>query len=855
MAGKGKCMRKNISRRHFLKSVAVASALATLKPSQAKAEEEKKPAKDGLVWTQAPCRFCGVGCGVLVGVKDGKVVAIQGNPANRSNKGYNCIKGYHLAEACHGKDRLAKPLIRRDKSTKGTDEGLEETSWEEVLDLAAQKLKEAWKKDKSRIGFWGSGQQTITEGYVISKFWKAGLLSNNIDPNARLCMASAVVSFMDQFQTDEPAGCYDDIDQADVFITIGANMAEAHSVLFSRLCARKIKDPKVVHYDLATNTTRTGRHADKLMIMRPQSDLAITNAISNYLIQNKFYNEDFVREQVQFKRGTENIGHAYKDDYDVTEGKDAGKTESISFEEYAELLAPYTLVYASELSGVSVEDLETLCETYADPNLKVLTLWTMGVNQHSRGTWVNNNINNIHLLTGKIAQPGCGPFSLTGQPSACGTAREVGVFSHRLPADLVVANPQHRRYTEAIWKLPKNYLDEISKPGYHTVKMFRELSNGNIDFLWTANTNWASSMPNTTRFLGIDGKHTGIMDAFVAVNEVYPTESTRYADVVFPCAMWVEHEGQFGNGERRTAIIQKAVDAYGESKPDIWIMLNIAERVLEGETIDGKDAFDHLFGFVWDKEKHDFKEGEVEANKALFEEYRIFSNPHLMPEAQAINKNESGEFDGPLKMEAKQLAPYDVYLKESGLTWPVREVDGKWIQTKWRFHEGKQEEGFDQYGVEMYGESSKPNNISFYKSKDKRPSIIFRPHEDPAEMPDEQYPFWFCTGRLLEHWHTGSMTMRVDELRRALPEALLYMNDADMRKLKINAGDMVKVTSRHGSFEAHVSNDGRVVPEPGHTFACFFDKRVPINRAVHEYYCPLSKEPDFKKTCINIEKA
>ena len=139
---------------------------------------------------------------------------------------------------------------------------------------------------------------------------------------------------------------------------------------------------------------------------------------------------------------------------------------------------------------------------------------------------MNHNIYNVHLLSGKIAQPGNGPFSLTGQPTACGTAREVGTFSHRLPADLLVANAQHRRYTEAIWNLPEGYLDEIQKPGFHTVKIFREMSKGNIDFLWSAHNNWAVSMPNLTRFLG-KGDKTGVMDTFVVVNEVYPTLSTK----------------------------------------------------------------------------------------------------------------------------------------------------------------------------------------------------------------------------------------------------------------------------------------------------------------------------------------
>ncbi len=198
-----------------------------------------------------------------------------------------------------------------------------------------------------------------------------------------------------------------------------------------------------------------------------------------------------------------------------------------------------------------LKDIEALAKEFADPNKKVLSLWTMGVNQHTRGTWMNNLIYNLHLLTGKISQPGNGPFSLTGQPSACGTAREVGVFSHRLPADLVVKNPEHRRYSELIWNLPKGYLDPIEAPGFHTVKMFRELGNGKVKFLWSMSNNWAQTMPKLNRFTGKDADGKGVIDGFIVVSEVYPTRSTEMADVVFPAAMWVEREGQFGNAERQ----------------------------------------------------------------------------------------------------------------------------------------------------------------------------------------------------------------------------------------------------------------------------------------------------------------
>ena len=847
-----------VSRRKFVKASAVALASAAAAGTMStmvgcNAKPEVGSDTETQTYT-AVCRFCGCGCGVLCEVKDGKLISVTGDPDNESNRGLNCVKGYHLAKALYGEDRLTTPLIRDDANTKGTNGGLREATWDEALELVATRLKETWKNDKSRLGFWGSGQQPICEGYCTSKFWKAGLRSNNIDPNARLCMASAVVGFMNTFQTDEPAGSYADLDEADVFITWGANMAEAHPMLYSRLTAHKLSGNNVKHYDLGTIKTRTSASADKVILFKPNTDLAITNCIANYLIENDLYDKQFVDDHLQFKYGAENIGNSFADDYDATEpGKSSGNVTSCTFEEYAERLKPYTFEYVSELSGVSVADLKEVAELFADPDLKIMSLWTMGVNQHNRGTWMNQNIYNIHLLSGKISRPGCGPFSLTGQPSACGTAREVGTFSHRLPADLVVGNEQHRRFTEACWNLPEGWLDDIQKPGYHTVKMFREMSNGNMDFLWSAHNNWAVSMPNLTRYLG-RGDKTGIYDTFIVVDEVYPTLTTQYADVVLPAAMWVEREGQFGNAERRTSIFEKAINPPGEAKCDLWIIMEVAKRVLAGEMIGDKDAFNLLFGEWYDKEAGEFKGTEREVNRAIWEEYRTFSNPTLNPRAQAINENADGAFAGKLKMEAKQLAPYDEYLTHHGMTWPVREVDGKWMSTKWRFSTGKQEDGFDEIGVNMYGNPDLARGVSFYKSANTRPSVTFHPYEPPAESPSDEYPFWFCTGRLLEHWHTGSMTRRIPELDRALPEALLYMHPEDAASLNLLDGEMARVTSQYGQFEIRISTAGRMEPPRGICFAPFFARETLINLATQDVYCPLSKEPDYKKTCVKIEK-
>jgi nitrate reductase NapA len=264
-----------LTRKSLLKATAISMTMAAVGCSQ-KDKSELKSTQAAIiepdVWKTSVCRFCGTGCGILIGIKDGKVISTKGDPENRSNKGLNCIKGYYIGKILFGKDRLTKPLIRDDKSKKGTKEGFREASWEEALDLVAGKLKEAHANDPTSVAFYGSGQQSIMEGYASVKLWKAGLLSNSIDPNARLCMASAVTGFMSTFQSDEPMGSYRDLDEADVYVTWGANMAEMHPVLYSRLTARKLANNDVLHYDLTTRRSRTSEIADVVMVFRPQSD-------------------------------------------------------------------------------------------------------------------------------------------------------------------------------------------------------------------------------------------------------------------------------------------------------------------------------------------------------------------------------------------------------------------------------------------------------------------------------------------------------------------------------------------------------------------------------------------------------
>ena len=449
-----------IDRRKVLKlqaAAAAASAAGIAFPVQAQVVTDR--AQTELTWNKAPCRFCGTGCGVMVATKEGRVVATHGDAKAEVNRGLNCVKGYFLSKIMYGEDRLTKPLLRKKDGKYDKNGEFTPISWDEAFTVMGEQFKGALKKHgPSGVAIFGSGQWTIWEGYAASKLFKAGFRTNNIDPNARHCMASAVAGFMRSFGIDEPMGCYDDFEAADAFVLWGSNMAEMHPILWTRITDRRLSHPHVKVAVLSTYEHRSFELADIPMVFKPQTDLIILNAIANHIIRTGRVNQDFVTKHTVFKRGQTDIGYGLRPE-DPLQVKATGKdkvndAQDMTFDEFATFVSDYTLERAAEESGVQLNRLEALAEIYADPKTKVMSLWTMGFNQHTRGVWANNLAYNLHLLTGKIATPGNSPFSLTGQPSACGTAREVGTFSHRLPADMVVTNPEHRKKTEKIWHAP-----------------------------------------------------------------------------------------------------------------------------------------------------------------------------------------------------------------------------------------------------------------------------------------------------------------------------------------------------------------------------------------------------------------
>ncbi len=568
-----------ISRRDVIKAQAVAAAAAAAGlPVPALAQNlTTDAALTGLRWAKAPCRFCGTGCSVMVATKNGRVVATHGDAEAEVNRGLNCVKGYFLSKIMYGQDRLTQPLLRMRDGEYAKDGDFAPITWDQAFDIMAEKWKATLQaKGPQAVGMFGSGQWTIFEGYAASKLMKAGFRSNNLDPNARHCMASAVTGFMRTFGIDEPMGCYDDIEHADAFVLWGANMSEMHPILWTRITDRRFSYPHVKVAVLSTFRNRSFDLADIPIVFKPQSDLAIMNYIANHIIETGAVNEAFVADFVNFKHGNENIGYGLRPENPLEQAaehaKDANDAQPISFEEYAAFVAPYTLDRAAEMSGVEKSRLQALAEIYAAPDVKVMSTWTMGFNQHTRGTWANNLCYNLHLLTGKISTPGNSPFSLTGQPSACGTAREVGTFAHRLPADLQVTNPEHRAHAEEIWKLPPGTIPDWI--GSHAVQQNRDLKDGKINVYWVQVNNNIQAAANLMEE-GLPGYRNP--DNFIIVSDVYPTSTCEAADLILPAAMWVEKEGGYGNAERRTQFWRQMVTAPGR----VEVRPLAARRVLE----------------------------------------------------------------------------------------------------------------------------------------------------------------------------------------------------------------------------------------------------------------------------------
>ena len=779
------------TRRDFIKKAAALSAASYVSMNLPIDRNSMARADEGVTWHRGSCRLCGVGCRVELGVKNGQPIGLRGVSEARTNFGYVCMKGMHFWKCMRHPDRLVKPLYRKSKTDK-----FKEISWDEALDIAAAEFAKAPQEGGGEaVAYYGSGQALTEETYFFQKVMRGGLQSNNVEGNPRLCMASAVGGYLTSFGADEPIGGYSDLEKAHCFFIIGSNTAEAHPVLFRRIMRRKLDNPdtvKVINVD--PRLSQTSRIADKHLQFKPGTDLALLNAMANVIIEEKLYDEEFLKNYTTFKSGE----------------------DTVDFESYKAQVAKYTPEEAAKICGdaFTADDVREIARWFATSKGTV-SLWTMGLNQRKRGVWANNLVHNLHILTGQLLRDGADSLSLTGQPNACGGVREGGGLCHILPGHRPVANDKMRAQVEEAWGVPAGRIP--AKPGLHTMAMFSAINEAKIKAIWINCTSPVQSLPNCNLY----NEGMAREDVFIVVTDIFHTLTTQTANLVLPTAFHFEKTGVYGCTERRSQITRKAIDSPGEAKPEVWIIREWAKKL--AERMDDPVIAQCIKPF------EGLEEG-YELPKAIWDEY-----------SQKLTAKRDNDLRGATYKVLEQMA--------DGVQWPApTEEYALTGGTVKKFVKGRDpmadSESKDDLPYQFYGPAH----------PDRKLWIWLRDQADPEEVPDSEYPFYLSTGRIIDHWHTMSMTGRVPELLRANPYAYVEINPRDAERLGIKPGDMVELKSRRGVnlLPAKVYEG----PVEGMVFAYWHDQHADrmINKVTKDAVDPGSKEPEFKICAVQVKR-
>lgn len=674
-----------------------------------------------------------------------------------------CVKGATITESIN-KDRLLYPMMRD-----SLDEPFRRVSWDEALEKTCDRIQTVLaNQGPDALCMYGSGQFVTEDYYTAQKLMKGCLGTNNFDANSRLCMSSAVAGYIQSFGSDGPPCCYDDLEKTDCAFLIGTNTAECHPIVFNRLRKHHKQNRHVKMIVVDPRETPTAQAADLHLAIRPGTDIDLLNGIAHLLLRWGYYDSVFIDE--------------------CTNG----------FSAYAEVIQHYPPEVVAKRCGISTKDLEKAAH-YWGKSERVLSLWSMGVNQSSEGTAKVRTIINLHLMSAQIGKPGAGPFSLTGQPNAMG-GREAGGLAHLLPGYRMVKNPQQRAEVEKFWGLPAGQIS--AHPGRSTWDIILGLEKGEVEFLWIAATNPAVSMPDLERT-----KAALRRSPFTVYQEAYyPTETTAYAHVLLPATQWSEKTGTMTNSERRVTLCPAFQTARGEAREDWAIFSEVGRRL----------GFTQQFAFTTAAEIH--------------------------AEFVQLTRGRPCDMSG---------INHERLRAEGPIQWPCPEVT----------EAGENKQNPARNAVQPYPTAAPSRarlytNLQFHTS-DGRAQFGAYHSRGLAEPPDEQYPYVLTTGRLYGHWHTMTRTGRTEKIQQMHTHPTLEIHPRDAKALYIQNGDWLEVRSRRGfaRFPAMVTK--AIAPGtvfiPIHWGALWADQ-AEANALTHPQACPDSLQPELKACAVKLTR-
>ena len=489
-------------------------------------------------WVRSTCGYCGVGCGLYIGVKDGRPVYTKGDPTHPVNRGTLCPKGLTEHEMVDSSGRVTTPMIRKNGELKAVE-------WEEAFKYTSDKFKEIQSTyGKKAVACISTGQFLTEDFYTLGKFVQLGLETNNYDGNTTLCMASAVMGYKQTFGSDGPPGCYEDFSHADVIMLIGANIADNHPILKLHIARnKKIRGKKPTIIVIDPRHSKTANMADIFVPIKPRSDLALINGLCYIIFEQGWEDEKFIKQRTS----------GYK-------------------EFKSHIMKNYPPQEVANITGIDVKTLYELAKVYAGAD-RALSAWTMGVNQSSIGTDTVSAICNLALITGNLGKEGASPFSITGQCNAMGT-REFG-FTSSIPGYRNYASQSDREEFAKIINVPVELIP--TKRGYAYPEIIDAIDRGEIKALWVTATNPLVSYPDQNKLRRALKK----LDILV-VQDAFMSETAQIADVIFAAATWSEKEGTYTNSERRCNYAKKAVEPLGKAMSDANIVIEFS-KYFEGK--------------------------------------------------------------------------------------------------------------------------------------------------------------------------------------------------------------------------------------------------------------------------------
>jgi len=695
--------------------------------------------KGAVDWKYTTCGYCSTGCSIEVGLDaNGKAVAARGVADAAVNQGKLCIKGIFEHELFNSANRGKTPLVRNSPL-----DAYQEASWDAALDKVASEIKRIQEKyGRDSVAIVSTGQILTEEFYTLGKLTRGVIGTNNYDGNTTLCMASAVSGYKRSFGSDGPPGCYDDFAHTDCLMAFGSNLPEQHPIIYWRLkmALEKRKFPVIV---VDPRVTMFAQMADIHLPIVPGTDLVLLNALAHVILKEGLQDRDYIQK---FTNG---------------------------FDDFDKLVAEYDPTSAARICGIDEDTIRHVARLYAKAPA-AMSIWTMGINQSTHGSDGVAAINNLNLITGNIGKPGGTSLSITGQCNAMGT-REWSSCSG-LPGYRVLEKEKDRETVAKYWGIDAEFFPK--QRGMFMTDIFPAIETGQIKALWLIATNPMTSMPNSPRI-----KKTLQNLEFLVVQDAYAdVETTKYAQVYLPAALWGEKEGVFTNTERRVNLVRKVMEPHGNAKPDLWIFNQLAKRFARGE----KMRF-------------------PETPAAVFEEMRELSTGRMLDYSGMTHD----------KIEAQR-----------GIQWPCKE-------------------GAEAGEPRLYTDG-------VFQHPDGKAKLLALPFIDNNERPDEAYPFWLNSGRVVEHFHTRTRTGKIGNVNKFSPTPYMEMNPDAARAFGIEHMDYARLTSRRGDAVVLVQLTQRVPPNmvfiPFHFHEC-------VNRLTLGLLDPYSRQPAFKHCAVKIERA